>query len=723
MNVFDEINDWSADELIKHIDLPVANDKKSYVCPLCNNGHGGGTGDGIKPRTNAKGQTRWKCFKCGKDFSTFDLVTASLGYSEHDLAETANKLGERFGIREESETFSFSRDKSFLHFSVAERQASKSASGAFGYRSDGDSLASSDSRSFEPVPPKSYVKLYEYCRSNVARFLLENSGSYRGLTSATFEKFGLGVHPEFGLECEKKVPALIIPYDDNHFVARKLVDIEGNQKVTQHGIGAGFYEAKTISVEYPNFIFEGEIDALSAVQVLGDFEVGCIATGGATKWRKVITELENRFGSTKEKPSFIVTFDNDKPGKINGQQLMTALRANGYATEIFFFEGRMAGEYEVEKHDGTREKITVPKVDANDLLRQNEATLTRALLEAIERLDGALRAQKVAMSARVEQERLSEENQSGLKTASFAEYFAGKFFSDVTLTAKYSKRKTGFRNIDEKQIFMPGLYLLGALPATGKTSFAWQLLNQLADGGEFCIYCSYEMSMLELFTKTLTRELYKRRQSGKRILALSSAEIRRGAGFGIEDVNNLVKEFEQMKDKNLHVWELSNMNVMGLVKKLESVTKDAKKPPVVVVDYLQIIPHGKDNTKAGIDDALLRLKDYQRNTNATLLIISSFNRENYWQPASFNSFKESGGIEYGADSMWALQNHGVDASGKADKDEMIKISKSATRLIKFSCLKNRNGSAYDCFFRYYAAHDYFEAIEEKDGNERRVYEH
>lgn len=54
---------------------------------------------------------------------------------------------------------------------------------------------------------------------------------------------------------------------------------------------------------------------------------------------------------------------------------------------------------------------------------------------------------------------------------------------------------------------------------------------------------------------------------------------------------------------------------------------------------------------------------------------------------------------------------------------MIKISKSAIRLIKFSCLKNRNGSAYDCFFRYYAAHDYFEAIEEKDGNERRVYEH
>ena len=83
MNVFDLINDWSPDELLRHIDLPLANDGKSYVCPVCDNGRGGGKGDGIKPRTNSKGQTRWKCFKCGKDFSNFDLASASLGYNEY----------------------------------------------------------------------------------------------------------------------------------------------------------------------------------------------------------------------------------------------------------------------------------------------------------------------------------------------------------------------------------------------------------------------------------------------------------------------------------------------------------------------------------------------------------------------------------------------------------------------------------------------------------------
>ena len=119
----------------------------------------------------------------------------------------------------------------------------------------------------------------------------------------------------------------------------------------------------------------------------------------------------------------------------------------------------------------------------------------------------------------------------------------------------------------------------------------------------------------------------------------------------------------------------------------------------------------------------MRLKDYQRETNATLIVISSFNRENYWQAASFSSFKESGAIEYSADSVWALQNHGVDAEGNADKTEMMKMSREKIRKIKLSCLKNRNGSAYDCYFRYYAEYDYFEAIEDNEENARRSYEH
>ena len=95
------------------------------------------------------------------------------------------------------------------------------------------------------------------------------------------------------------------------------------------------------------------------------------------------------------------------------------------------------------------------------------------------------------------------------KSSSFANFFDKQFQADVDTLKLYSNRKTGFDNIDQQQIFSPGLYVLGGLPALGKTSFAWQLLEQLARNGEKCIYCSYEMSEFELFSKSVARELFK----------------------------------------------------------------------------------------------------------------------------------------------------------------------------------------------------------------------
>ncbi|MBR0030947.1 MAG: hypothetical protein IJP61_01455, partial [Treponema sp.] len=366
-----------------------------------------------------------------------------------------------------------------------------------------------------------------------------------------------------------------------------------------------------------------------------------------------------------------------------------------------------------------------PKVDANDLLQKNEATLTRTLLEAIERLDGALRAQEAAIQARRQKlaETRREENKSGIEIFSFTDYFSGEFFRDIELTAKYSERKTGFDNIDAAQVFMPGVYALGALPASGKTTFAWQLLNQLAEKGEPCIYCSFEMSKAELFTKSVVRELYKKSPQMSERLNLTSANIRRGALRGSSELQEQAAQFAQSAT-NLKVAELSNTSVTELIEGLKPLVADVDRSPVICLDYLQIIPSKgskASSPKEKIDEVMLRLKDFQRATNTTLLVISAFNRENYYQKVSFSSFKESGAIEYSADVIWGLENYGVDSEGKLDKDEVIKMSREKLRRIKFSCLKNRNGGAYECFFRYHAAYDYFEPLREEKESPR--YEH
>ncbi|MBR4903297.1 MAG: toprim domain-containing protein, partial [Selenomonadaceae bacterium] len=613
----------------------------------------------------------------------------------------------------------------FSHFSVADRQASKSASGDFGYRSDGESLASSDSRRFEPVPPagvldrtsepvppKNYAKaFYPRYVETTRKFLAERGGSYRGLMAETFEKYGVVVHPEFGVGDAEKLPTLIIPYDDYHFMARA---IDSKRRPTQHGQGAGLYEPVPISLECPNFIVEGELDALSVVQSVGNLGIRCVATGGASKYGKIVPELEKRFGNAQRKPSFFVMFDNDTTGKTNGLKLVEELKKAGYPAELFFLSEHMAGE-------------NYPKVDANDLLQSNPNELVRRLLYGLEKSYESLSKQKTANEERRQAvtESKWQENKSGIEIFSFTDYFAGEFFRDIELTAKYSERKTGFENIDAAQVFMPGLYVLGALPASGKTTFAWQLLNQLAEKGEPCVYCSFEMSKAELFTKSIVRELYRKNPQMSERLNLTSANIRRGAMRGSSELQEQAAQFAKSA-MNLRVVELSNTSVTELIEGLKPLMSEVDKSPVICIDYLQIIPSKSVkgvSAKEKIDEVMLRLKDYQRSTNTTLIIISAFNRENYWQPVSFSSFKESGAIEYSADVIWGLENHGVDAEGHLDKSEVIKMSKEKVRKVKFSCLKNRNGSVYECYFRYHAEYDYFEVCEENETSSRRIYEH
>lgn len=293
------------------------------------------------------------------------------------------------------------------------------------------------------------------------------------------------------------------------------------------------------------------------------------------------------------------------------------------------------------------------------------------------------------------------------------DFFTNDYKSAIEQSKKYSARKTGFANLDDAQIFSPGLYVVGGVPAAGKTTFCWQLAEQLAQNGETSIYCSYEMSKLELFTKSVARELFKRKPKTK----LTAAEIRRG-GFekGLEEI---IAE-KQNDDSDLRVLELHDEGIDDLLKILRPIcTSD--RAVSIFIDYLQIIPTDKDNAKSGVDDIVRKLKVFQRDhANTTFVIISSFNRANYNQSVSFESFKESGGIEFSADGIWGLQLNVVkDIKGgkdinKTDRDKIDAAKKQQPRQIQLKCLKNRQGANFECYFKYYSAHDYFVPCKESD---------
>lgn len=724
MDIFREVNGWTADEFLSQFRLSTAADGKSYVCPVCNKGK---HGDGIRPRLNSKRQVKWHCFgACARDYSNFDLAAAVLGYdSERELEEATRAIKDRLGYSDDKPAAS--KGLNLVKHGYNNVEARTAGDNNFSF-SKGEESARSDKNAgsvsevdekntASEKEPRNLAKLYKYCRENysIEKFVDECGGKWRGLTAKTLTAAGCLYHAEYMVGEGEKAPVVIVPYDDELYFWR---EVNGKRRGVPKDVKRKVYVAAPIKTTAPNFMFESELDALSAAQVLGNLQIGCVATGSASFVQLTLEQLERQFGNAAQKPSFIVVFDNDESGVKQSREMVAALRSAGYPAESFFLEGNgkepnLAGTV---YYDSDGNERVFPKTDANDVLQRGGNELMYALLNCIDEYDAGLRQSSELMTAARERERLAETNKSGIKDFPLSEYFAGQFFSDVALTSRYSERRTGFANLDgtgdferggQKQIFMPGLYMLGGQPGTGKTSFAWQLVNQLADAGEFCVFCSYEMSRLELYSKMIARELFKQKRARRPVLALSSAEIRLGRGNDLQEVRAVVSTFAKSAATSLRVLELTNTPVTELFKHLEPLIADAGKPPVVVVDYLQIappVPNGVKvpTTKEKIDDILLRLKNFQRDNNATVIVVSAFNRQN-GKDGEFEAFRESSSIDYSADVTWSLMT-------KGGKDGL----KKNPRPIRLKCIKNRNGAVYDCFFNYYPAGEFFDACDESD---------
>lgn len=292
-----------------------------------------------------------------------------------------------------------------------------------------------------------------------------------------------------------------------------------------------------------------------------------------------------------------------------------------------------------------------------------------------------------------------------------ATYIESEFIKQAEKQSQFADRKSGFYDLDKFQQWKSGLYILGATPACGKTTFAWQLLEQFAESGENCIFCSYEMDLQALTAKTIARRLY----SLYDLPALDQAKPLTSTQIQLGKVSNNFSVMAKTlfeKKLNFTAKKFTDENVDKLLAILRQQIKELERPPIICIDYLQrLIPRDKAaDTRALIDDALYKLKDFANETNALILAISSFNRANYNQYPSFENFKESGGVEYTADVVLAMQMY--KATKTSNRQEIEKAKNQQPREISLHCLKNRHGNNYTTFFKYFSAYDYFEPCQE-----------
>ena len=629
-----------------------------YVCPLC----GSGTGKSGTGAFSIKNGTSWKCFSCNAGGDIFDLYGAINGTADYN--EQLRGLSELYGIQAATSHSTAQED-----FSPEYQNQSKNEQNAH-----------------NNIHISVYTQTYQAKAADYTDFFLQAHKAVcqtdywkkRGLSKEIVDRFKLGYVAEWRHPKAPKSPAsprLIIPTSTGSYLARDTRDkIPEEQKAySKSKVGSiQLFNKKALqTATKPIFIVEGELDALSIIEVGGE----AIALGTTTKVKSFLELLKTE---KPEKP-LIIALDNDEAGEKAYRELSEGLKR----LDIPFYRFNPAGEYK----------------DSNEALQGNREAFRQAVEEAEHIQDEAEQAQREAY----------------LSTST--SHYLQSFIDGIADSVNTPYIPTGFKKLDTVLDggLYEGLYIVGAISSLGKTTLITQIADQIAQTGQDVLIFSLEMARAEIMAKSISRHtLQQVLSSGGEI---RNAKTARGITTGKryenynkterDLINGAIVAYSQYA-ANIYISE--GIGDIGAEQIRETVKKHilfTGKTPVVIIDYLQILAPYNDRAtdKQNTDKAVMELKRISRDFKTPVIGISSFNRANYKEAVTMEAFKESGAIEYSSDILIGLQLKGA---GKKDFNAN-EAKKKDPREIELVILKNRNGRAGDSLsFNFYPLFNYFE---------------
>lgn len=588
--------------------------RKGYVCPICESGSGP-KGTGVLE--NPERPNHFTCFKgCFSNADVFQIYGQE--HNTSDFMQQLKGLCDYYGI------------------SLDERTAHTD------YKKPYKTL---QNKPLQTEKEKDYTTFFKDANKH-----LKETNYHRGISLATLNKFNVGyVKGWTSPTAEKKVQSdrLIIPTSKHSYIAR-ATDTTNPIRVMKEGPSALFNPEALADSTQPVFIVEGEIDALSII----DLGYNALGLGGLGNITKLLQEIEARQPSQP----LIIALDNDEAG----QQKQEELKAQKGPINAFMHFAPVNTLYGKEK-------------DANGAFTANKDAF-KAALEA------------EAIRAAQEQERLQNEVKEAYRQKNSALAYMETFYN--TLRTKPAQPiPTGFPSVDkilDGGLFM-GLYIVGAISGLGKTTFCLQLADNLAKAGQDVLIFSLEMGKRELIAKSVSRLTYLEtlEQGQPNLCASTTRTVLKGlncAAYSEIQRQNIIKsiyEYNNNYAKHIFITEgMGNIGVEEIRKQIAEFIQIYKKSPIVIVDYLQILApvDVRASDKQNTDMAISALARMSREFNIPILGISSFNRSNYFTPVNLTSFKESGAIEYSSDILIGLQYEGMDyQSGQKETERAAHI--------------------------------------------------
>lgn len=512
----------------------------------------------------------------------------------------------------------------------------------------------------------------------------------RGITGETSLQFDLKHDTSEG----KNV--LIIPYkgDTAYFYNSRNMKPDAQVKYYKHGRQTRLFNQDALYTHGQGhlFITEGEIDAMSITQAGGQ-AIALGSTGGADLLIRVLAEQPT------QKP-LILALDQDAAGQGATDKASEGLARLGIPHSTY----HIGGAYH----------------DANDLLvKGGQQALAEEIHKAIEHAQQA----PATPTHNTDTQQTTPDPYRDRVSNYLPQYT--KAIKEGTKLREPTP--TGFRPLDDALSggIFTGFYIVGADSNIGKTTLLLQLADNIASQGRDIAYYSFEQSRDELITKSIARIIFQqqiesvpinKRAEHAKAFSLTPLEILKGNTEGHQ--GELERAIAYYRDKISHNLYLSDELIPA--EEIEARTeahaianaKQGKKPPLVIIDYFQILPYGQGQggeIRQHLDRAIGTLRRIATRHKTAVIIISSTNRPNYNKDAGLSALKETSALEYGADIV-AMLTYTAAMDGKftekAKRAEREKDSISiAFKLIKGRLIKANTAVS----FNFYPRPGYFES--------------
>ena len=637
------------------------NGHTSYICPSCGNGSGS-SGSGIALDPHNKRGKRYKCFVCGLSEDVIGLWKLHTGQT--DDKEAFSSLYEYYGLQVDSKP---TAQEDFKNLGESTKSKPKM----------NDTQKSIHTDTYTQADAPNNMAYYRECQKHITE---TDYPQKRGLSSGLVSKYMLGYDTHFNKGTGgREWKALIIPTGSSSYVARNTdPQAEKKDRYRKSGASQLFNTKEALGQDaQPVFIVEGELDALSIIEVGGQ----AVGLGSTANYKQLLERLKTK---KPEKP-LILALDNDEDGASTTETLEKELKGLG----VSYILASLYGDQK----------------DANSLLLKDREALREGVRKAVEEALSQL------------EEELEAQREEYLKTSTASHL--QEFIDGIADSVNTPYIPTGFPTLDKvlEGGLYEGLYILGAISSLGKTTLALQIADQIAEAGQDVLIFSLEMARSELMAKSISRltMLDVLQNKGN----IRDAKTTRGitTGTRYREYSKTETDLIQRAIRaygayagNIYIHE--GIGDIGTEQVRETVKKHilfTGKKPTVLIDYVQILAPAdiRATDKQNTDKAVLELKRLSRDFKIPVLGISSFNRANYSVAVTMEAFKESGSLEYGSDVLIGLQLKGA-GSKNFDANE---AKQKNPREIELVVLKNRNGATGKTIsFEYYPLFNYFKEM-------------